>query len=123
MVFRVSHYSYNPLAELIQSIFDMADGSAGEIIDILQCGERRNLTDDSGKQSRWLFGVVPVQHELPHKLGEIRFDTLSGLCKRDESRFPVLLIQSVRNFQCIRNRHSLRITWARHLFLARCLVR
>ncbi len=29
------------------------------------------------------------------------FDALSGLCKRDKSRFSILLIQSVRNFRVI----------------------
>ncbi len=42
----------------------MANGSSREIVDILQCGEGRDLTDDSGEQAFRLLGEVSIKHKL-----------------------------------------------------------
>lgn len=77
----------------------MANGSSREIVDILQCGEGSDLTDDSGKQACRLLGEVSVKHKLACELREVCFDTLSGLCKGDEGWLPIFLVESVRDLQ------------------------
>jgi len=89
----------NPLAELIQCIFNPANRPVVHVVDILHGGESTDFTDNPGKQPRRLLCVIPANHELVAHLREISLNPFPRLCEGDESGSPILLVQAVWYFQ------------------------
>ena len=62
-------------------------------------GQCTDFADDADKQAVGLFCIVADDHVLVAQLREHCLDALPRLGKRNESRFPCLLIETVRAFK------------------------
>lgn len=65
---RIGKNSLNPLAELNQCVFDSAYGFIVNVVDVLQCGQRTDFANYSGKQTACFFGIVSDDEELVGEL-------------------------------------------------------
>ena len=87
------------LAKLSQCILNSTNGLVVNEVYVLQNGKCTIFANDSGKQAIRYFRIVPDDQELVCKLWEYCLNPLSCLCKRNECRFPVLLVEPIRTLQ------------------------
>ena len=70
-----------------------------EKIDILQHGERRNLSSHPCKETIKLLCIIAYHHEIIIQLREYRLDSLSETFVDPCGWIPVLLVQPVRDIE------------------------
>ena len=74
-------FNIYPLTELNKCVLNPSNRPVVYVIDVLQCGQRTNLADDSGKQTACFFCVVSDDKELVGELREQGLHSFLALAK------------------------------------------